>query len=179
MKVFIKSIFVLLIFHNFAFAACDVKAKFGEKKDVFEKKEIAGRAFPAEYPGLEIYPILANDICPNEKLDDIAIEYRFLNDELVAINFIALNDDRNIPSEKLTLMNYVKKTYGDFDTTNNPKAYNDFHIFEKSNWFVVYQRLPGEDGIMDEQMYLSTPAFDEKLGKFYADKEMEMLENSQ
>jgi hypothetical protein len=28
-------------------------------------------------------------------------------------------------------------------------------------------------------MYLSTPEFDEKLGKFYADKEMEMLENSQ
>ena len=179
MKIFVKSIFVLLIFHTFAFATCDVKAKFGEKKDVFEKKEIAGKSFPAEYPGLEIYPILANDICPNEKLDDIAIEYRFLNDELVAINFVALNDDRNIPSEKLTLMNYVKKTYGDFDTTNNPKAYNDFHIFEKSNWFVIYQRLPGEDGIMDEQMYLSTPAFDEKLGKFYADKEMEMLENSQ
>jgi hypothetical protein len=156
-----------------------VKAKFGEKKYVFEKKEIAGRAFPSEYPGLEIYPILANDICPNEKLDDIAIEYRFLYDELIAINFIALNDDRNIPSEKLALMNYVKKTYGDFDTTNNPKAYNDFHVFEKSNWFVVYQRLPGEGGIMDEQMYLSTPAFDEKLGRFYADKEMEMLENSQ
>ena len=179
MKIFVKSIFVLLIFHTFAFATCDVKAKFGEKKDVFEKKEIAGRAFPAEYPGLEIYPILANDICPNEKLDDIAIEYRFLNDELVAINFVALNDDRNIPSEKLTLMNYVKKTYGDFDTTNNPKAYNDFHVFEKSNLFVVYQRLPGDDGIMNEQMYLSTPEFDKKLGQFYADKEMEMLENSQ
>ena len=179
MRIFIKAIFLLLIFHTFAFAACDVKAKFGEKKDVFEKKEIAGRAFPSEYPGLEIYPILANDICPNEKLDDIAIEYRFLYDELIAINFIALNDDRNIPSEKLTLMNYVKKTYGDFDTTNNPKAYNDFHVFEKSNWFVVYQRLPGEGGIMDEQMYLSTPAFDEKLGRFYADKEMEMLENLQ
>ena len=179
MRIFIKAIFLLLIFNTFAFAACVVKAKFGEKKDVFEKKEIAGRAFPSEYPGLEIYPILANDICPNEKLDDIAIEYRFLYDELIAINFIALNDDRNIPSEKLTLMNYVKKTYGDFDTTNNPKAYNDFHVFEKSNWFVVYQRLPGEGGIMDEQMYLSTPAFDEKLGRFYADKEMEMLENSQ
>ena len=36
----------------------------------------------------------------------------------VAINFVAINDDRNIPTEKLTLMNYVKKTYGDFDTTN-------------------------------------------------------------
>ena len=32
---------------------------------------------------------------------------------------------------------------------------------------------------MNEQMYLSTPEFDEKLGQFYADKEMEMLENSQ
>ena len=70
---------------------------------------------------------------------DPRIEYRFLYDELVAINFVAINDDRNIPTEKLTLMNYVKKTYGDFDTTNNPKAYNDFHVFEKSNLFVVYQ----------------------------------------
>ena len=123
--------------------------------------------------------MLANDVCPNEKLDDIGIEYRFLYDELVAINFVAINDDRNIPTEKLTLMNYVKKTYGDFDTTNNPKAYNDFHVFEKSNLFVVYQRLPGDDGIMNEQVYLSTPEFDKKLGQFYADKEMEMLENSQ
>ena len=55
----------------------------------------------------------------------------------------------------------------------------DFHVFEKSNLFVVYQRLPGDDGIMNEQMYLSTPEFDKKLGQFYADKEMEMLENSQ
>lgn len=62
-------------------------------------------------------------------------------------------------------MNYVK-TYGDFDTTNNPKAYNDFHVFEKSNLFVVYQRLPGDDGIMNEQMYLSTPEFDKNLDSF-------------
>ena len=79
---------------------------------VLEKKEFIGRPFPLEYVGLEVYPILANDVCPNEKLDDIAIEYRFLYDELVAINFVAINDDRNIPSEKLTLMKYVKKTYG-------------------------------------------------------------------
>ena len=29
------------------------------------------------------------------------------------------------------------------------------------------------------QEFLSTPEFDKKLGQFYADKEMEMLENSQ
>ena len=32
---------------------------------------------------------------------------------------------------------------------------------------------------MNEEIYISTPALDEKLGKFYSDKEMEMLENSQ
>ena len=56
-------------------------------------------------------PVLANDVCPNEKLDDIGIEYRFLYDELVAINFVAINDDRNIPTEKLTLMNYKKNIW--------------------------------------------------------------------
>ena len=178
MKIFVKSIFVLLIFHTFAFATCDVKAKFGEKKDVFEKKEIAGRAFPAEYPGLEIYPILANDICPNEKLDDIAIEYRFLNDELVAINFVALNDDRNIPSEKLTLMNYAKKAYGSFDTSLNPKAYTGYNIYELTNKFVIYQKDLGEDGRTNEQLYISTDHYDKKLMDFYKKIEIEQMENN-
>ena len=48
-----------------------------------------------------------------------------------------------------------------------------------TNFFVVYQRESGEDGIMNEEIYISTPALDEKLGKFYADKEMEMIQNSQ
>ena len=78
-----------------------------------------------------------------------------------------------------TIPNYVKKNYGDFDTTNNPLAYNGFEVFEKTNFFVVYQRESGEDGIMNEEIYISTPALDEKLGKFYADKEMEMIQNSQ
>ena len=105
MKIFFKTLLIILTFQTFAIAICDVKAKFGEKKEVLEQKEFIGRPFPLEYVGLEVYPILANDICPNEKLDDIAIEYRFLYDELVAINFVAINDDRNIPTEKLTLMN--------------------------------------------------------------------------
>ena len=52
-------------------------------------------------------------------------------------------------------------------------------MFEKTNLFIVYQRLTGDDGIKDEQIYISTPKLDEKLSKFYADKEMEQLENSQ
>ena len=48
-----------------------------------------------EYPELDVYPVLANDVCPNQRLNDVGIEYRFLNDELVAINFVAIND-RNL-----------------------------------------------------------------------------------
>ena len=81
MKILLKALLIILTFQTFAIAACDVKAKFGDKKEVFEKKEFIGRPFPLEYVGLEVYPVLANDVCPNEKLDDIGIEYRFLYDE--------------------------------------------------------------------------------------------------
>ena len=179
MKIIFKTFLLYFLLQNFVIAACDFKADFGEKKNIFETKNFVGRPFPMEHVGLEVFPILANDVCPNERLEDVGIEYRFLFDELIAINLVALNDDRNLPSEKLTLMNYVKKNYGDFDTTNNPLAYNGFEVFEKTNFFVVYQRESGEDGIMNEEIYISTPALDEKLGKFYADKEMEMIQNSQ
>ena len=106
MKILLKAFLIIITFQTFAIAACDVKAKFGDKKEVLEKKEFIGRPFPLEYVGLEVYPVLANDVCPNEKLDDIGIEYRFLYDELIAINFVAINDDRNIPTEKLTLLNF-------------------------------------------------------------------------
>ena len=50
-------------------------------------------------------------------------------------------------------------------------------MFEKTNLFIIYQRLTGDDGIKDEQIYISTPKLDEKLSKFYADKEMEQLDS--
>ena len=52
-------------------------------------------------------------------------------------------------------------------------------IIEKINLFIVYQRLTGDDGIKDEQIYISTPELDEKLVKFYAEKELEQKENAQ
>ena len=109
MKLLIKSFLIIIFFISTAQSACNLIAEFGEKKEVFEKREIAARPFPMEYPELDIYPVLADDICPNERLKDVGIEYRFLNDELIAVNFVALNDDRNLVTEKLTLMNYVKK----------------------------------------------------------------------
>ena len=177
MKLLIKSFLITVFSFGAAYSACDLIAEFGEKKEVFEKREIAARPFPMEYAELDVYPVLANDICPNQKLNDVGIEYRFLNDELVAVNFVALNDDRNLVTEKLTLMNYVKKNYNDFDTGNNPNAYEGVEVFEKTNLFIIYQRLTGDDGIKDEQIYISTPKLDEKLSKFYADKEMEQLDS--
>ena len=179
MKLLIKSFLIIVFFISSAQSACNLIAEFGEKKEVFEKREIAARPFPMEYPELDIYPVLADDICPNERLKDVGIEYRFLNDELIAVNFVALNDDRNLVTEKLTLMNYVKKNYKKFDTGENPNAYEGVEVIEKINLFIVYQRLTGDDGIKDEQIYISTPELDEKLVKFYAEKELEQKENAQ
>jgi len=179
MKILFKTFLIIILSINFAYSACDLIAEFGEKKEVFEKREFASRPFPMEYAELDVYPVLANDVCPNQKLNDVGIEYRFLNDELVAVNFVALNDDRNLVTEKLTLMNYVKKNYQKFDTGNNPNSYEGVEVIEKTNLFIVYQRLTGDDGIKNEQIYISTPKLDEKLSKFYAKKEMEELKNSQ
>ena len=179
MKLLIKSFLIIVFFISSAQSACNLIAEFGEKKEVFEKREIAARPFPMEYPELDIYPVLADDICPNERLKDVGIEYRFLNDELIAVNFVALNDDRNLVTEKLTLMNYVKKNYKKFDTGENPNAYEGVEVIEKINLFIVYQRLTGADGIKDEQIYISTPELDEKLVKFYAEKELGESKNSQ
>ena len=44
-----------------------------------------------------------------------------------------LNDEENSESKKLTLMNYAKKVYGDFDTGQNPQIYNNYNIWEKNN----------------------------------------------
>ncbi len=179
MKLLIKSFLIIVFFISSAQSACNLIAEFGEKKEVFEKREIAARPFPMEYPELDIYPVLADDICPNERLKDVGIEYRFLNEELIAVNFVALNDDRNLVTEKLTLMNYVKKNYKKFDTGENPNAYEGVEVIEKINLFIVYQRLTGDDGVKDEQLYISTPELDEKLIKFYAEKELEQKENAQ
>ena len=112
----------------------------------------------------------------DKTLEDIGIEYKFLNNELIAINMVALNGEDNSVSEKLTLMNYAKNNYGNFDTTQNPKAYSGFEIYEKSNQFIVYQRLPGDDGIMNEQIYITTKELDAKLMNFYTKMELEGIE---
>ena len=174
--ILIVSFFILTLSVTSVQAACDFQAELGEKKSKFEKRKFQSRGFPMEHVGLEVFPMLAKDVCSNQKLEDIGIEYKFLNDELIAINMVALNGEDNSVSEKLTLMNYAKNNYGSFDTTQNPRAYSGFEIYEKSNQFIVYQRLPGDDGIMNEQIYITTKELDAKLMNFYTKMELEGIE---
>ena len=179
MKIIIKSILIFSLSIVYSYSACDFKAKLGTKKTVFEKLEITGPPLPSEYENFYIYGVLAEDVCPSENLEDIAIEYKFLNDELIAINLIALNDYTNQVSEKLTLMNYVKRNYGDFDTSNNPKSYIGFEVIEKVNEFIIYQRLLNDDATIDEQIYISNPEQDNKFMEYVKNLEEQQLEEEQ
>ena len=179
MKIIIKSILIFSLSIVYSYSACDFKAKLGTKKTVFEKLEITGPPLPSEYENFYIYGVLAEDVCPNENLEDIAIEYKFINDELIAINLIALNDYTNQVSEKLTLMNYVKRNYGDFDTSNNPKSYIGFEVIEKVNEFIIYQRLLNDDATIDEQVYISNPEQDNKFMEYVKNLEEQQLKEEQ
>ena len=179
MKIIIKSILIFLLSIVYSYSACDFKAKLGTKKAVFEKLEITGPPLPSEYENFYIYGVLAEDVCPSENLEDVAIEYKFINDELIAINLIALNDYTNQVSEKLTLMNYVKRNYGDFDTSNNPKSYIGFEVIEKVNEFIIYQRLLNDDATIDEQVYISNPEQDNKFMEYVKNLEEQQLKEEQ
>ncbi|MDA9743666.1 hypothetical protein N9U90_03365 [Candidatus Pelagibacter sp.] len=179
MKIIIKSILIFSLSIVYSYSACDFKAKLGTKKTVFEKLEITGPPLPSEYENFYIYGVLAEDVCPSENLEDVAIEYKFINDELIAINLIALNDYTNQVSEKLTLMNYVKRNYGDFDTSNNPKSYIGFEVIEKVNEFIIYQRLLNDDATIDEQVYISNPEQDNKFMEYVKNLEEQQLKEEQ
>ena len=86
---------------------------------------------------------------------------------LSALNLIALNDADNSTSNKLTIMKYVKRVYGQFDSGDNPKAYVGYELYKKTNFFVVYQRMVGEDKIINEEIYISNAEQDEKLSAIY------------
>ena len=174
----LKIILIFILISSAAHAKCNVIYDIGDNLSKMEKEY--GPPPPYRYPGMNIYPFFAKDICPGEGLDEgIMIEYRFVNNILVAINFVALNDENNNISKKLTLMNYTKNVYGNFDTTQNPKSFTGYEIVDKSNKFIVYQRIPNDQGVIDEQIYISTPKLDEKLMKFMQDMEMQVMKDSQ
>jgi len=155
-------------------AACNFIIKIGDKKTKIVKK--FAEPMPM-YAGQFMLPVQSEEVCPNDNLSiDIAIEYIFLGDpensRLAAIRMVVLNDGQNTESDKLTLMNYAKKVYGDFDTGENPKIYNNFEIWEKNQNMVIYKRIFNEESLIDEEIYISNKEYDQKLGEFYNKIEM-------
>ena len=174
----IKLLFSILFFTVFAFSAnstCKFDLKLGDDYSVIENKY--GPALPAMFPEIKILPVQTTEICPNEKLENIATEYRFLNNKLAAINLVVLNDENNSTSNKLTLMKYVKSNFGEFDTGQSEEDFRGFHVFEEGKYFAVYQKTVGENNIINEEIYISNNKFDEMLAKFYNDKEDEQAED--
>ena len=170
-------IVVTLIFNiSSANAACDFLIDIGDKgSKVFEK---FARPLPG-FMGQFYLPIQSPEVCPNDNLNDmIAVEYVFLGDndesaKLAAIRMIVLNDGNNTESDKLTLMKYAKKVYGDFDTGQNPQIFNNFYAWEKNNKLVIYKRLLNSENLVDEEIFITNDEYDMKLGEFYYKLEQE------
>ena len=177
MKKILIIISILVLNITSAQAACDFMINIGDKgTKLYEKFGLPMPMFKGQF----MMPIPSPELCPNDNLNiDIAVEYVFLEKEddesedaienanLAAIRMVVLNDGNNTENNKLTLMNYAKKVYGDFDTGINPKIYNNYAIFEKGQNIVIYKRLYNEEGLIDEEIYISNTEYDKKLGEFY------------
>ena len=150
-------ILATILISNIAHAKCDLKYELGDP--ITKMENDFGGAFPSFIPGVITYPILSEDICPEQKLDNVMIEYKFIDDKLVAYNLFVLNDEQDDHSEKLVLLNYTQKVYGEFET-GNPITYRGYKIFEEGNDLIVYQKADGPEGITDEQLYISDKEHD-------------------
>jgi len=160
-------------------AACDFIINIGDKSTKIVEK--FAEPMPM-FMGQFMLPVQSPELCPNDNLNDmIAVEYVFLGESLetarlAAIRMIALNDGQNTESDKLTLMNYAKKVYGDFDTGQNPSAFNNFYAWEKGQNLIIYKRLYNEENLIDEEIFITNDEYDLKLGEFYNKLEEEAAE---
>jgi len=178
-----KKLLILILALSFKMgavqAACDFIINIGDKSTKIVEK--FAEPIPM-FKGQFMLPVQSPELCPNDNLNDmIAVEYVFLGESLetarlAAIRMIALNDGQNTESDKLTLMNYAKKVYGDFDTGQNPSAFNNFYAWEKNRNLIIYKRMYNEENLIDEEIFITNDEYDLKLGEFYNKLEEEAAE---
>jgi len=173
MKFFLKIFIFCFLFIVPANAACKFIIDIGDRgARLFQK---FSKPIPA-FGGQIVLPILSPLVCPDDNLNtNIAIEYIFLGDtplksNLAAIKMVVLNDGKNTESNKLTLMNYAKKVYGDFDTGPNPQIFNYFNVWKKQNNIIIYKRLLIEN-LIDEEIFITNKEYNKKLIEFYNQSE--------
>ena len=187
MKKTLIVIFTLIFSITSAQAACDFLINIGDKgTKLYEKFDM----FPMPmFKGQFMLPIQSTELCPNDNLNiNITVEYVFLgkkddesedefkNANLAAIRMIVFNDENNTESNNLTLMNYAKKVYGDFDTGQNPSVFNNFYAWEKNQNLIIYKRMYNEENLIDEEIFITNDEYDLKLGEFYNELEQEAAE---
>ena len=152
-------IFISNLFAITSFAQCNFGINLGDNyPKAFEKKY--GKISLLE--SIVVYREKADEICGSNIFEDFQVEYAFIYGELGSIKIVALNDlndKKNVPSDKLILMNYVKSTYGDFDTGTNPKGYNNYKVWKKNNSVILYKRLMGARNIWEESLYISNKKY--------------------
>ena len=178
-----KKLLILILALSFKMgavqAACDFIINIGDKSTKIVEK--FAEPMPM-FMGQFMLPVQSPELCPNDNLNDmIAVEYVFLGESLetarlAAIRMIALNDGQNTESDKLTLMNYAKKVYGDFDTGQNPSAFNNFYAWKKNRNLIIYKRMYNEENLIDEEIFITNDEYDLKLGEFYNEIEEEAAE---
>ncbi len=178
-----KKLLILILILTFKIgavqAACDFIINIGDKSTKIVEK--FAEPLPM-FKGQFMLPVQSPEVCPNDNLSDmIAVEYVFLGESietarLAAIRMIALNDGQNTESDKLTLMNYAKKVYGDFDTGQNPSVFNNFYAWEKGQNLIIYKRMYNEENLVDEEIFITNDEYDLKLGEFYNKIEEEAAE---
>ena len=179
-----KKLLILILALSFKIsavqAACDFIINIGDKSTKIVEK--FAEPLPM-FKGQFMLPVQSPEVCPNDNLSEmIAVEYVFLGESiettlrLAAIRMIVLNDGQNTESDKLTLMNYAKKVYGDFDTGQNPSAFNNFYAWEKNRNLIIYKRMYNEENLIDEEIFITNDEYDLKLGEFYNKIEEEAAE---
>jgi len=178
-----KKLLILILVLTFKIsavqAACDFIINIGDKSTKIVEK--FAEPLPM-FKGQFMLPVQSPEVCPNDNLSEmIAVEYVFLGESietarLAAIRMIALNDGQNTESDKLTLMNYAKKVYGDFDTGQNPSVFNNFYAWEKGQNLIIYKRMYNEENLVDEEIFITNDEYDLKLGEFYNKIEEEAAE---
>lgn len=165
-KIIILTFFYLINFSNFSFASCDFKIKIGQNISKIKKFVDFNSTENNEQTNKKLinYSISSKDICPNEfSSEELNINYTFIDNELASIKVSVNNDKDNSASNKLTLMNYVKQNYGNFDTGKNSKIYNYFNSWKMNGEIIVYSRLKNQFKIIEEELFITTKKFRDKM----------------
>ena len=182
-NIFFKILFYIVLLNlinsfSLALAKCNFMTEIGGKFTQ-EMREEYGEIYYEGESNLGIIFSSTEDECPNDRIEDSAIVYSFLDDELASIQIVANNlDTGNEVTNSLSIMNYAIKTYGPFDTGNDKNFYNDYHIWNKNNEIVSYKRDIGLE-IFEEEILITNKKYETLLFDYRMSQEIIMEDDGQ